>query len=539
MQQFQWSNVPVDHARDGSGVHALAEEPGVGHADAQHREIGMRKGPGPATRGHAGAIGVSDLSARERRSSRLLNARTIPVLAIMLEFALLSAVSFAASELYHRYTVGQLPYVELYVLATCLLTTIFCVPCGFNRDYAMNRLVQPREQIRSVFLHWNTAYLLFALILFVTYATDYYSRGALITQYVLGISTAIIVRLALGRLVERGLRKGVLGGKRVLLVGDTASVSIIQRRLDRSSRTVDVVGTVTLPAIRQTPSRRTGEPGSEGVNSPRMLEEIARRTAVDEIILSVPFSDSTLIRQLVDELAIVPATVHLVPDASASWTHHLPSAQVGSLATLKLSRAPLSLRDRIVKRCFDLFAGTVLLIVALPIFVIIGLLIKLDSSGPIWFRQRRHGFNQGEFRIFKFRTMTTLEDGEQFHQARQGDERITRIGRFLRRSNLDELPQLLNVLAGQMSLVGPRPHAIAHNNAFEEKIRLYAKRHNVKPGITGWSQVNGLRGETNTVEKMQKRVDSDILYIDNWSLRFDVIILFLTIFSFKSYKNAY
>jgi lipopolysaccharide/colanic/teichoic acid biosynthesis glycosyltransferase len=135
--------------------------------------------------------------------------------------------------------------------------------------------------------------------------------------------------------------------------------------------------------------------------------------------------------------------------------------------------------------------------------------------------------------------MTTLEDGEQFRQARQGDERVTRIGRFLRRTNLDELPQLFNVLAGQMSLVGPRPHAIAHNNAFEEKIRLYAKRHNVKPGITGWSQINGLRGETDTVEKMQARVDHDILYIDNWSLRFDMMILFLTIFSLKSYKNAY
>jgi Undecaprenyl-phosphate glucose phosphotransferase len=400
----------------------------------------------------------------------------------------------------------------------------------------MNRLVQPREQIRSVFLHWNTAYLIFALILFVTYATDIYSRGALITQYALGILTAITFRLVLGGLVGLGLRQGVLGGRRVLLVGDAPSVSIVQRRLYRSSQTVDVVGTVTLPPMRQATPRLAGE---ETINSSKLLEEIARRTSVDEIVLSVPFSESTLIRRLVDELAIVPATVHLVPDASASWTHFLPPAKVGSLATLKLSRAPLSLRDRIIKRCFDLIVGTVLLISALPIFAIIGVLIKLDSRGPIYFRQRRHGFNQGEFRIFKFRTMTTLEDGEQFRQARQGDERVTRIGRFLRRTNLDELPQLFNVLAGQMSLVGPRPHAIAHNNAFEEKIRLYAKRHNVKPGITGWSQINGLRGETDTVEKMQARVDHDILYIDNWSLRFDMMILFLTIFSLKSYKNAY
>jgi exopolysaccharide biosynthesis polyprenyl glycosylphosphotransferase len=209
------------------------------------------------------------------------------------------------------------------------------------------------------------------------------------------------------------------------------------------------------------------------------------------------------------------------------------------LPTLNLSRTPLTWRDRIVKRCFDVIVGSLLLAVALPLFLIVGLLIKLDSRGPVFFRQRRHGFNQGEFRIFKFRTMTTLDDGEKIRQATRNDKRITRVGRFLRRTNLDELPQLFNVLAGQMSLVGPRPHALAHNNEFEEKIRLYAKRHNVKPGITGWSQVNGFRGETDSLEKMQKRVDYDAFYIDNWSLTFDIVIMFSTIFSVNSYKNAY
>jgi exopolysaccharide biosynthesis polyprenyl glycosylphosphotransferase len=180
-----------------------------------------------------------------------------------------------------------------------------------------------------------------------------------------------------------------------------------------------------------------------------------------------------------------------------------------------------------------------MLVFAAPFLLAIAALIKLDSPGPVLFRQRRHGFNQSEFRVFKFRTMTTLDDGRIVRQATKNDSRITRVGRHLRRFNLDELPQLLNVLLGQMSLVGPRPHALTHNDHYEELIRLYARRHNVKPGITGWAQVNGFRGETRAVRDMQRRVEHDFHYIDNWSLFFDVKILLLTVLSPKTYRNAY
>ena len=159
------------------------------------------------------------------------------------------------------------------------------------------------------------------------------------------------------------------------------------------------------------------------------------------------------------------------------------------------------------------------------------LLIWLETGRPLFFRQRRYGFNQQEFRIIKFRTMTTLDDGDVVRQARRNDPRITRFGRFLRKWNIDELPQLINVLKGDMSLVGPRPHALSHNREYEQKIALYARRHNVLPGITGWAQVNGFRGETDTDEKMKRRVDHDLYYIDNWSLWLDLRILLLTLFS--------
>ncbi len=164
--------------------------------------------------------------------------------------------------------------------------------------------------------------------------------------------------------------------------------------------------------------------------------------------------------------------------------------------------------------------------------------IKLDSKGPVFFVQRRYGFNQEPFRILKFRSMTTMEDDRKLEQVKAGDRRVTKIGRFLRRSNIDELPQLLNVLRGDMSLVGPRPHALAHDQAFEREVALYARRHNVRPGITGWAQVNGWRGETDTPEKVLGRVEHDLHYIDNWSLLLDVSIMVRTVFSKKAYRNA-
>jgi lipopolysaccharide/colanic/teichoic acid biosynthesis glycosyltransferase len=171
--------------------------------------------------------------------------------------------------------------------------------------------------------------------------------------------------------------------------------------------------------------------------------------------------------------------------------------------------------------------------------LLVALLIKLDSEGPILFLQRRYGFNQKPFRILKFRSMRTLEDGAVVRQATVNDPRVTRIGRWLRRWNIDEIPQLINVIKGDMSLVGPRPHALSHNHEYERKIALYARRHNVKPGITGWAQIHGHRGATETDAKMSKRLEYDLYYIDNWSLVLDFAILVRTVVSPHAYRNAY
>ena len=193
---------------------------------------------------------------------------------------------------------------------------------------------------------------------------------------------------------------------------------------------------------------------------------------------------------------------------------------------------------RFIKRFTDIAAALSGLILLAPLFAVIAALIKCDSKGPVFFVQHRLGFNQKPFRILKFRTMTSADNGPVVRQVTDGDARVTPLGRFLRRANLDELPQLLNVLKGDMSLVGPRPHAVAHDQEFERVVARYARRHNVRPGITGWAQINGYRGITDTEEKIRGRLEHDLYYIDNWSLGLDLRILLATVLSKRAYKNA-
>ena len=539
MSQLSSNAVSSEKAGEIKRVHALEDETNVFSLDKSYQSEAVAHSAEILSYSQPGKISVSDFSDIGSKFVKVLNSQTIPVLALFTEFSIITATSFGAAALYHHYFISSPTYTNLYIISTILLSLMFCLPCGYHRDYSLTRITRWREQLGSVFLHWNTAYLVFAFTLFMTYATDFYSRGAIVAQYFSGLIVAVGLRFLLGSLVKSGLHRGVVRGKRALIVGDAASISLIDKRLANERNGITVLGKVTLPALSLAAPNYAAQTANDTREALNAIKKITRRTSLDEIVLSMPFSESHRIRQFADELAIVPTAVHLTPDATATWAHRLNSSRVGSLPTLKLSRAPLTLRDQILKRSFDLLGAISLLILALPIFTVIGLLIKLDSRGPVFFRQTRHGFNEGEFRIFKFRTMTTLEDGDQFRQATRHDTRITRIGKFLRRTNLDELPQLINVLLGEMSLVGPRPHAVAHNNAFEDKIRLYARRHNVKPGITGWSQINGYRGETDTLEKMEKRVDHDIYYIENWSILFDMAILFSTLFSKKAYSNAY
>jgi undecaprenyl-phosphate glucose phosphotransferase len=258
-----------------------------------------------------------------------------------------------------------------------------------------------------------------------------------------------------------------------------------------------------------------------------------------QILIALPWSDVGRIELIRDQLKTVPVVARLLPDKSVRALSDLTwSARKPALA-IELQRAPLSEVQRLVKRIIDIVAASFALLFFLPVMMITVVAIKLDSPGPIIFRQTRKGFNGKQFHILKFRTMTVQENGPEIVQATRDDSRVTTIGRLLRSSSIDELPQLWNVLKGDMSLIGPRPHALAHDNHFESLLSDYAFRHHVKPGITGWAQCNGARGAMPSIEHTVERVKLDLWYINNWSLWLDLLILIKTIFEVLRRRNAY
>jgi putative colanic acid biosynthesis UDP-glucose lipid carrier transferase len=267
--------------------------------------------------------------------------------------------------------------------------------------------------------------------------------------------------------------------------------------------------------------------------------DYVRGSDVEEIVVGAspePLSD---LRTLAAELRVLPFPVSFVPLGMASEIFKRPRRDLGNTICVELQRGLLTPLEHTAKRGMDLVLAGAALTVLLPLLVIVAIAIKLDSRGPVFFRQQRCGFNGRSFRIYKFRTMSVLEDGPTVVQAQFGDQRFTRLGTWLRRTSIDELPQLINVLNGTMSLVGPRPHAMAHDNEFDKIVRNYAFRRRVRPGLTGWAQVHGCRGPTPTRASIEERVQFDLWYIDNWSLSLDIAILLWTPIELIRGHNAY
>jgi putative colanic acid biosynthesis UDP-glucose lipid carrier transferase len=250
-------------------------------------------------------------------------------------------------------------------------------------------------------------------------------------------------------------------------------------------------------------------------------------------------SQEEQIRDLVDALMDTTVSVSLIPDLFAFNLMNARQDNIGGLPAISLVDSPLSVAGSIGKRLFDLLVGgAILLLIAIPMFII-AIAVKVTSKGPAIFVQQRYGIDGKAIAVWKFRSMMTLDDGAVVRQATRNDARLTSIGGFLRRTSLDELPQFINVLQGQMSIVGPRPHAIAHNELYRKQIKGYMLRHKMKPGITGWAQINGYRGETDTLEKMENRIAYDLEYINNWSLFMDAKIVLMTILGGFTSKQAY
>jgi putative colanic acid biosynthesis UDP-glucose lipid carrier transferase len=268
------------------------------------------------------------------------------------------------------------------------------------------------------------------------------------------------------------------------------------------------------------------------------LADHARSNTVDVIYIALPMASQPRILKLLEDLRDTTASIYFVPDIFVSDLIQARVDSIGGLPVVAVCESPFHGFNAVVKRVSDFCLAALILAAISPLMVAIGLGVKLSSPGPVLFKQRRYGLDGKRIVVYKFRSMTVAEDGEVVRQATRNDQRVTRFGAFLRRTSLDELPQFINVLQGRMSIVGPRPHAVAHNEMYRKLIRGYMIRHKVKPGITGLAQVNGLRGETDTVDKMKARIDYDLAYLRNWSLALDVRIILKTAVVLL-HKNAY
>lgn len=451
--------------------------------------------------------------------------------------ALVIVLAAAATGIaYHAFVYGDLGGVENSFAMGAAAASIFALPNVFRGEYALMNYFSFKAHVRRSIYLWHLTFLCLLALGFVTKVTDVYSRGATILFYIAGFPALALMRYGLVRAVVAGSKIGLVTAQRVFLVGAGRDIAEFVNRYQPWNLGLRVVGSAALTARSAAASAEDGEATIRADLAQAI--DIARPLRPDAVFVVVPWSESETIDQCVSEFLTMPAEIHLGPERILDRFDHMRISKLGRIATLQLTRQPLTPFEVMQKRAFDLVVASAILVFLLPMLASVALMIRLDSAAPVFFRQRRYGFNQRPFRIFKFRTMSTVEDGDVIVQAKHNDGRVTRVGRWLRRWSIDELPQLLNVLKGDMSLVGPRPHALSHNREYEQKISLYARRHNVKPGITGWAQVNGLRGETDTDDKMLKRVEHDLYYIDNWSLWFDVRILLLTLISRRSHRNA-
>ncbi|MCA0424559.1 MAG: undecaprenyl-phosphate glucose phosphotransferase [Proteobacteria bacterium] len=462
---------------------------------------------------------------------RTISPPVVTAVRIGVETVTILAAAFLSSTLYHLVAYGSAfirnPHLEL----GAALSLIFAIISFFRDDYRAALHLSGRKALNRVVQGYVLAFVAVIVLAFLTKSSDGFSRGAAIVFFLMGLVMVPLSRGLVSQAIRHATRSGWFSAGRVMIVGFGEGLAHVLANNSPREQGYDVI------AVERLVTEFNDDMDAPGLGIDAIVEK-ARYLQPDTIMLTLPWSRADLIEQCVRAFMNLPVRVELAPERVLERYSDLRLGRLGSMLTLNVLRPPMGHTGHAAKRLFDVVAAGTGLLVLSPLLLLVALLIKLDSRGPVLFRQNRYGFNQRPFRIWKFRSMRVQDDGPVVVQASRDDGRITRVGRFIRKWNLDELPQLINVVTGDMSLVGPRPHAVAHNRLYERKIDLYARRHNVLPGITGWAQVNGFRGATDD-DAMQGRVDLDLYYLDNWSLGFDIIIIFMTIFSKRSYRNAY
>jgi Undecaprenyl-phosphate glucose phosphotransferase len=451
---------------------------------------------------------------------------------VMLGDGLLIVGSGIGCEVGYNFLTQSTPArTDAYAAVSLLVAFNFCLLIMVQRGYELKSITNLRRRLGMTLATWAGVFAALLAISFVMKVSDAFSRGTTISFYLVGLAMLLTWDAYALRWTSRALRAGAFANSRVVVIAERGLWASSSAMAELSRHGYRVIRVLEIdPNELASPLMK-----------PRLDDLIvfARENSVEHVLLLMNWSRQREIDVILDRLRILPIPVRLVPDANVARFLKYPRIDDGDTWTAELRRAPLSWEERAAKRVLDVVGSLLAFLLLGPIMLLAAVAVKCTSAGPVFFRQTRNGFNGRAFRILKFRTMRVLEDGPTIVQATRNDPRVTAVGKWLRKTSIDELPQLFNVLKGEMSLIGPRPHAAAHNSEYERIIGNYAFRHHVKPGISGWAQINGCRGETGTVELMQKRVELDLWYINNYNLWLDIRIILRTLYISAWTTNAY
>ena len=455
--------------------------------------------------------------------------RSIEVFAVIIDILIILSAGLLADVIYCLATTGFAGEIIDYTAAAAVVAALFTSLLKGRGLYKPTTLLAWTSQVRAVTLTWIGVFMFLGGCVFALKIGSTFSRGTIVSFAAIGLFGLVAHRTFWRRTLENGLASGKWSGRKIVLISENSQASDVQQQLSRHGFRIQ---RHFVLAADNSHASHWDDIISQAIS-------YTRCSNVDEVFIAAELQSWTKIKKSAERLRLLPLPVNLVAVGPTSKLLMQPSSAIGNAIVIELQRAPLNFFERSVKRTIDIVLAGTALIALIPLFTLVAIAIKLDSPGRVIFRQTRHGFNGKPFNILKFRTMTVVEDGDSVKQATRLDKRVTRVGFWLRRTSIDELPQLINVLTGEMSFVGPRPHAAAHDNYFDQVIANYAFRQRMKPGITGCAQVNGSRGETPTIDAMQRRVQLDLWYIENWSFQFDLVIMFRTIIEIVRGRNAF
>jgi Undecaprenyl-phosphate glucose phosphotransferase len=471
-------------------------------------------------------VGLSDAAADilARPVERNMSGTVITGVTQAVEALLLVTLGLAIYGSYVRN--GQIGFYLAVTLGSVLLANVLLNAARTHR-IAMYR--SGLQHIGRVLAAWSTVMIVLSLLAFMFKASDMVSRVWLLSWYASGAVVLVLFRLSVRGLIRQWTAEGRLKRRTVIVGGGKDAEELIAaiRRSEESD--VDLLGLFDDRIDDRSPDMVAGMPKLGKVAA---LVEFARLTRVDLVIVSMPLSAEKRVLEMLKQLWVLPVDIRLSAHMSKLRFASRAYSYLGDVPVFDVADRPISDWNLVFKWLFDFSVAAVALILLSPVMIATAIAIKLDSKGPVLFRQKRHGFNNELIEVYKFRSMyTDRADAGAARLVTRDDPRVTRVGRFIRKTSIDELPQLFNVLRGQLSIVGPRPHALqakAANVLYYEAVEGYFARHRVKPGITGWAQINGWRGETDTLDKIMQRVNHDLYYIEHWSLALDAYILFMT-----------